>query len=122
MILLSLVLSLHVAAPIDSVPLAGAHPAALGAAVRAGEPAHALVSPEIAGMRTVDLVRASETVEREIRRGGFPGAALAIGRRDQVVVERIPRGPKTRRSSSRYSGSPAARSAAAASTMKPISE
>ena len=88
MILLSLVLSLHVAAPIDSVPLADAHPAALGAAVRAGEPAHALVSPEIAGMRTVDLVRASETVEREIRRGGFPGAALAIGRRDQVVVER----------------------------------
>jgi CubicO group peptidase (beta-lactamase class C family) len=89
MILLSLVLSLSVTAPVDSFPdrASGASGDAFASA-RAGEPAHGLASPELAGMRTVDLLRATESVEREIRRGGFPGAALAIGRRDQVVIER----------------------------------
>jgi CubicO group peptidase (beta-lactamase class C family) len=89
MILLSLVLSLSVTAPFDSVPV----PEVAGDARPAyadyrAEPRHSLVAPEAAGLRTSDLLRAAESVEREIRRGGFPGAALAIGRRDQVVVER----------------------------------
>lgn len=88
MILLSVVLSLSVTAP--------AHAAAVDTSLFASSVAtrdaefanHALVAPELAGFRAADLTRAIERVEREIRSGGFPGAALAVGRREQVVVER----------------------------------
>jgi CubicO group peptidase (beta-lactamase class C family) len=53
----------------------------------AGLPQHALADPISAGFRRADLLLAEATVEAEIRRGGFPGAALAIGRWDRTVVE-----------------------------------
>ena len=85
MILLSIVLSLAPFAPADT-SIAGHDPHA-DAALREMA-AHALVAPEAAGFRAADLYRASSSVEEAIDRGAFPGAALAIGRRDQVVVER----------------------------------
>ena len=88
MILLSVVLALAVPAPVDTVAepsLTSVAPTVPGASAEVG---HALVSPEIAGFKAGDLSRATGSVEQAIRRGSFPGAALAIGRRDQVVVER----------------------------------
>jgi CubicO group peptidase (beta-lactamase class C family) len=49
---------------------------------------HALISPAAAGMRLSDLIQAEATVAGQARRGTFPGAALAVGRQDQVVIER----------------------------------
>lgn len=46
-----------------------------------------LVSASVAGMSFSALLRAEEAVRQEVRRGGFPGAALVIGRRAQVVIE-----------------------------------
>lgn len=46
-----------------------------------------LVSASVAGMSFSALLRAEEAVRQEVRRGGFPGAALVIGRRGQVVIE-----------------------------------
>lgn len=52
------------------------------------EAAHALVAPEVAGFRARELFEATNRVEEAIRRGSFPGAAVAIGRQEKVVVER----------------------------------
>jgi CubicO group peptidase (beta-lactamase class C family) len=49
---------------------------------------HAMASPEAVGFSREGLRRAERALEEEFARGGFPGAALAIGRYDQVVVER----------------------------------
>ncbi len=51
-------------------------------------PAHALTAASVAGLRTDGLIRAEAEVEAEVNRRAFPGAALAIGRKGQVVVER----------------------------------
>jgi len=48
---------------------------------------HALSPAAIAGFDAEHLRRAQRAIDAEIDRGGFPGAALAIGRFDQVVVE-----------------------------------
>lgn len=87
MILLSAVLSLVVAAPVDAVPASSRELLDSDSAEIVSEIHHSLVAPETAGFRAADLTRAVESVERAIRRGSFPGAAIAIGRRDQVVVE-----------------------------------
>ena len=50
-------------------------------------PAHPLFDPLAAGFRAGDLQLAEAAVQAEIRRGGFPGAALAIGRWNRTVVE-----------------------------------
>lgn len=82
--LLPLLLALAVSAPADSVRL----PPGAGVLPEPGSPRHALASPADAGMRLADLLRVEETVMGEVRRGGFPGAALAVGRWDGTVVER----------------------------------
>jgi CubicO group peptidase (beta-lactamase class C family) len=51
-------------------------------------PYHVLVSPAAAGFDADALQRAERAIEAEIARGGFPGAALTIGRMDNIVVER----------------------------------
>ena len=48
---------------------------------------HALTSAAEAGMSATALMRAEEAVWDEIRRGSFPGAALAVGRYGHVVLE-----------------------------------
>lgn len=48
---------------------------------------HDLVSPAVAGFRLTTLLQAEAAVRAELDRGGFPGAVLAVGRRDKVVVE-----------------------------------
>jgi CubicO group peptidase (beta-lactamase class C family) len=50
-------------------------------------PRHELASASAAGLSFASLVRAEEAVYQEVRRGGFPGAALAVGRGSQVVLE-----------------------------------
>lgn len=83
---LSLVLSLVVTVAVDT---ATTSPLPVASYVEAdSEAAHALVAPEVAGFRARELLRAMSSVEEAIRRRSFPGAAVAIGRRDQVVVER----------------------------------
>ena len=49
---------------------------------------HQLISAGVAGFSIDALVHAEDAILSEIRRGGFPGAALAIGRWGDVVVER----------------------------------
>ncbi|HET8656313.1 MAG TPA: serine hydrolase domain-containing protein, partial [Longimicrobiaceae bacterium] len=51
----------------------------LGAAVTA--------VPARARLDLSDLVVAEATVQHEVQRGGFPGAALAVGRGDHAIVE-----------------------------------
>jgi serine-type D-Ala-D-Ala carboxypeptidase len=48
---------------------------------------HTLATAAAAGFNGETLARAVRSVEAEVERGGFPGAALAIGRFDRVVVE-----------------------------------
>jgi serine-type D-Ala-D-Ala carboxypeptidase len=48
---------------------------------------HALSAASTAGFDEQQLRRALRAVDEEIARGGFPGAAIAIGRYDHVVVE-----------------------------------
>ncbi|CAN5663421.1 MAG: beta-lactamase family protein [Gemmatimonadetes bacterium] len=83
MLLVSLLLSLGNAANADSIrfPTAGDPPAAVAVA-------HPLALPSEVGMRVTELLRAEEAVVAEVQRGGFPGAAIAIGRWDRTVVER----------------------------------
>jgi CubicO group peptidase (beta-lactamase class C family) len=88
MILLSVVLSLVGMAPAEAAAVDTSLLRTSLAVDRAALANHALVAPEIAGFRPGDLARAVDRVNGEIRRGGFPGAALAVGRREQVVVER----------------------------------
>jgi serine-type D-Ala-D-Ala carboxypeptidase len=49
---------------------------------------HGLALASEVGLSAVDLFRAQEAVRLEVARGGFPGAALAIGRWGKTVVER----------------------------------
>jgi CubicO group peptidase (beta-lactamase class C family) len=75
-----------VVSPVVVLPAERMEPApALGAPIAAS---HDLASATAAGMNLDALYRAEAAVKDEVRRGGFPGAALAIGRRDQVVIER----------------------------------
>jgi CubicO group peptidase (beta-lactamase class C family) len=46
------------------------------------------VAPESAGMSSTQLARIDEVVRRGINAGGFPGAAVIVGRRGSVVWER----------------------------------
>lgn len=46
------------------------------------------VSPESAGMSASTLARIDEVVRRGINAGGFPGAAVIVGRRGAIVWER----------------------------------
>ncbi len=80
--------SLHAAAeraaalsPVDSLR-AGAARTALGTPA-----SHDLASASEAGMSSAALIRAENAVYDEMRRGAFPGAALAIGRYSDVVLE-----------------------------------
>lgn len=88
MILLSVVLSLSGAVPAEAAAVDTLRLRHTPAAEFVALANHALVAPEVAGFRSADLARAVDRVEGEIRRGGFPGAALAVGRREQVVIER----------------------------------
>ncbi|HEV2146042.1 MAG TPA: serine hydrolase domain-containing protein [Longimicrobiaceae bacterium] len=87
-LLLSAAASLHAApGPADSVRLvlAAGRPAAEVAVLDA---THELTSATGAGLSLTTLLRAEIAIAEEVRRGAFPGAALAVGRRGQVVVER----------------------------------
>ncbi len=69
--------------PTDSLPLR---------AVGSSEPVvrtsnHALTGAGEAGLSLSGLVHAEAAILGELRRGGFPGAALAMGRGDRIVVE-----------------------------------
>jgi CubicO group peptidase (beta-lactamase class C family) len=48
---------------------------------------HALSSAAAAGMSMTELLHAEQAVSDEVQRGAFPGAALAVGKRGQVVME-----------------------------------
>jgi len=50
--------------------------------------AHELSTPASASLALGALMQAESAVAAEVERGGFAGAALAVGRYDQVVVER----------------------------------
>jgi CubicO group peptidase (beta-lactamase class C family) len=50
-------------------------------------PAHRLATAEEAGLSGTALMRAEDAVMDEIRRGSFPGASLAVGRGQHVVLE-----------------------------------
>jgi serine-type D-Ala-D-Ala carboxypeptidase len=74
-----------------SVALAGRPLSAASAADRfdafAWTPAHPIDAPHVAGLGIVELLHAERTVLAEVERGAFPGAALAVGRWGQTVVE-----------------------------------
>jgi serine-type D-Ala-D-Ala carboxypeptidase len=82
MMLLALVLALGTLVPADSVRSSSS------AAADPGALRHPLASAADVGMRFSELLRAEAAVVEEVQRGGFPGAALAIGRWDRTVVER----------------------------------
>jgi CubicO group peptidase (beta-lactamase class C family) len=48
---------------------------------------HQLAAPSSVGMSAAALIRAEEAVFADMEAGAFPGAALAIGRRSNVVLE-----------------------------------
>lgn len=75
-VLLTLAAALH-AAPSDTL-----RPAAAPTRAR-----HELSSAAAAGFNGAALARAEEAVLDEMRRGSFPGAALAVGRWDRTVLE-----------------------------------
>ena len=53
-----------------------------------GRPTHLVELPVALGFARSELDRAIDALEREVRRGAFPGAAIAVGRGDQTVLER----------------------------------
>lgn len=75
--LLGLAAFLH-AAPTDTTTPRGTPP---------GLPSHELSSAAAAGLSSAGLARAQDAVRDEISRGSFPGAALAVGRWEHVVLE-----------------------------------
>jgi serine-type D-Ala-D-Ala carboxypeptidase len=83
MMLFVLLVSLGTTVHGDSVRTRPAAPVDPVAAV-----AHPLTAAGEVGMRISELLKAEGTVVEEVQRGGFPGAALAIGRWDRTVVER----------------------------------
>jgi CubicO group peptidase (beta-lactamase class C family) len=64
------------AAPTDTIDPPGAR-----------TPAHRLSSAAEAGLSATGLLRAEDAVWDEIRRGSFPGASLAVGRGEYIVLE-----------------------------------
>jgi CubicO group peptidase (beta-lactamase class C family) len=80
---LSLAASLGVAAPgalasvPDSFPLNDPRPRAR----------HQLAAPSAVGMSATGLIRAEDVIYSDLQRGAFPGAALAVGRRGDIVLE-----------------------------------
>lgn len=54
----------------------------------AGFPTHTLQPADLTGFSQAELDAAVRAVEGEMRRGGFAGAALAVGRWDRTVLER----------------------------------
>jgi CubicO group peptidase (beta-lactamase class C family) len=65
-----------------------------------GLPIHLVEAPSDIGFSRAQLDEAVAAVEEEVRRGAFPGAALAVGRWDRTVLERgigtldrLPRSP-----------------------------
>lgn len=79
---LSLAASLGVVAPgalaLDSFP---------NSDPRRGAARHELAAPSSVGMSATALIRAEDAIYSELQRGAFPGAALAIGRRGEIVLE-----------------------------------
>jgi CubicO group peptidase (beta-lactamase class C family) len=71
--------SAHAAAPADTAP------AATVAVVRRSR--HRVTPAAEAGLSSTELLRAEQAVDEEIRRGAFPGAALAAGRHGRIVLE-----------------------------------
>lgn len=57
------------------------------AAIEVRRPRHAVASASDAGLRSTELMRAETAIDEEIRRGAFPGAALAAGRYGHIVLE-----------------------------------
>jgi serine-type D-Ala-D-Ala carboxypeptidase len=53
-----------------------------------GLPVHRLEPPPVVGFTRAELDRAVASVEMEVDRGSFPGAAIAIGRWNRTVLER----------------------------------
>ena len=76
---LTLAASLGVSAPGAPAPASDSlpHPSAR----------HALAAPSSVGMSAMGLIRAEEAIYAELQRGAFPGAALAVGRRGDIVLE-----------------------------------
>jgi serine-type D-Ala-D-Ala carboxypeptidase len=52
-----------------------------------GAPSHPIDAPHVAGLGISELLRAELAVIAEVNRGAFPGAALAVGRWGQTVIE-----------------------------------
>jgi serine-type D-Ala-D-Ala carboxypeptidase len=50
-------------------------------------PVHLVEAPDNLGFSRAELDQALRSIEQEVYRGGFPGAAVAIGRWDRTVVE-----------------------------------
>lgn len=94
-LLLALVASTYAPAPRSAVPAdtlqrGTAHLAvirALAADAPSSSSRHELASASAAGMSVTSLLRAEEAVYAEVRRGAFPGAALAAGRYAHRVLE-----------------------------------
>jgi len=80
--LLLVAASLHAAAGTDSTrtPPGGEGETARGAS-------HELTAASTVGMSATALIHAEEEVWRDLERGAFPGAALAVGRGPRVVLE-----------------------------------
>ena len=82
--LLPLLLAASTAA-LGDTSLVSARPAVRD--VAAAAPAHPIDAPHVAGLGIAELLHAERTVRAEVERGAFPGAALAVGRWGQTVVE-----------------------------------
>ncbi len=87
-LLLSAAASLY-AVPRTAVPVVpsdSTRPAAVRGAAALGA-GHELSSAYTAGLSVTALIHAEAAVAAEVERGAFPGASLAVGRRDRVVTE-----------------------------------
>jgi CubicO group peptidase (beta-lactamase class C family) len=59
----------------------------LPAGARRGAARHELAAPSSVGMSAMALIRAEDAIYSDLQRGAFPGAALAVGRRGDIVLE-----------------------------------
>lgn len=85
---LLLALAASVPAVVDTArPLPVAPAEALAAAAPAPGKRHPLATASEAGLSITPLLYAEEAIWRDIRRGAFPGAAFAVGRGPQTVLE-----------------------------------
>lgn len=74
--------------PSDTSLVAPAAAVSTTSVSRIGGTEHELASASSAGFSITALIHAESAVASEIEHGAFPGAALAVGRRDRVVLER----------------------------------